>query len=226
LNQTKSKRAVIFANGSLGDPRQAQKAIRPGDWIIAADGGGRHCLALGILPDLLVGDMDSLDPETVIYFETSGTRVIRYPVRKDFTDLELAVIHAQEEGIEEILILAALGDRWDQTLANLLLPARANFSGSLRIRLLDGLQEIQLIEPGKPVEVDGMPGDTLSLVPLGGDTSGITTTGLEYPLSDEKLFFGSTRGISNVLTGQNGTIQVNDGLLCCILIHHSPVNED
>ena len=73
-----------------------------------------------------------------------------------------------------------LGARWDQTLANLLLPASEVFSG-VHIRLLDGLQEVFLLRAGESAEVTGSPGDTVSLIPLGGDAQGVTTDGLEYP---------------------------------------------
>lgn len=225
MHQTKPTRAVIFANGTLGDPQAALKNIHPGDLIIAADGGGKHCQALGITPDLLVGDMDSLDADTIDRFASAGTEVIRYPARKDYTDLELALIHAQERGIQEISILAALGQRWDQTLANLLLPAEKNFASSLHIRLVDGSQEIQLVESGKLITLHGVPGDTVSFIPLGGDACGITTEGLEYPLLSENLVFGSTRGISNVLIESMASVRVSEGLLLCVIIHTSQIDE-
>jgi thiamine pyrophosphokinase len=213
-------RAVIFANGELSQPESVLRLLRPDDLLIAADGGGKHCEALGLQPHLLVGDMDSLDPAIATRFEAAGSQVLRYPIHKDYTDLELALLQALERGADDIIVLAALGRRWDQTLANLLLPAGQAFE-SASIRLVDGSQEIQLLRPGKWFALHGQPGDTLSLVPLLGAACGISTQGLEYPLNDENLEFGSTRGVSNVLLESSARIYLRQGLLLCVLIHGS-----
>lgn len=211
-------RAIIFANGGLnGDASHYSVRPNDGDLVIAADGGGRYCLELGLTPDLVVGDFDSLSPENLSFFESQGSQFIRYPTHKDYTDLELALQHAQQLGADEVIVLAALGGRWDQTLANLLLPAAQKFA-SLHIRLVDGLQEISTIHPGQRVEIHGQPGDTVSLVPLIGDAHGIVTQGLEYPLVDEPILFGSTRGISNVMLQQTASVYLQEGLLLCVHI--------
>jgi thiamine pyrophosphokinase len=212
------KRAVIFANGELDSSSDAQRELLPNSLIIAADGGGKHCLDLGIVPDLVVGDLDSLDPLIVAQFQAAGAEVIRYPERKDYTDLELALQYALERGAQEVVILAALGKRWDQTLANLLLPAAPGLNAII-IRLVDGPQEIQLLRPMGKTLLSGQPGDTISLIPLSGDACGITTQGLEYPLENGVLHFGSTRGVSNVLLGEMATISLTKGLLMCVTIH-------
>ena len=216
-------RAVIFANGNLEYPLEAQAAIQPGDLVIAADGGAHHCQTIGISPAIVVGDLDSLNAGILEHLQASGTDIFRYPARKDYTDLELALQLAVERGVDVILVFGALGARWDQTLANLLLPASAAFRG-VQIRLEDGPQEIILALSNQINRLDGKPGDTVSLIPLGGDTEGITTQGLEYPLEDETLFFGSTRGISNVLLDENATVFIKKGLLLCIIIHNTISN--
>jgi thiamine pyrophosphokinase len=211
-------RAVIFANGILNDPRQTLAALQAGDTVIAADGGARHCQALGVHPAVVIGDFDSLTAGELAQLEREGSQVVRYPERKDFTDLELALQHAVAIGADEILVLAALGARWDQTLANLLLPAAPGLE-HVRIRLLDGPQEIALLRSGEVHILTGQAGDTVSLVPLGGHAHGITTDGLEYPLTDGTLYFGATRGISNVLLGERASVRLEDGLLLCTIIH-------
>jgi thiamine pyrophosphokinase len=213
-----NQRAVIFANGLLGSPEAARRALHPGDILIAADGGARHCEALGLIPHHLVGDFDSLAPHELEDLVNKGVSIYQHPARKDFTDLELALRHARHLGADEILVLGGLGARWDQTLANLLLPAAEAFA-SVRIRLLDGPQEVFLLRRGETAEVTGSPGDTVSLIPLGGDAQGVMTIGLEYPLSGETLAFGATRGVSNVLLGESATIHLQGGLLLCVIIH-------
>jgi thiamine pyrophosphokinase len=207
-------RAVIFANGGFTRPPE----FLPDDMIIAADGGARHCIRLGIKPDLVVGDFDSIEKDELDQLLALGCKLIRYPTHKDFTDLELALQHAHQHGATEVLVLAALGRRWDQTLANVLLPAGQAYTG-LKVRLLDGPQEILLVHPRQTLELHGEPGDTLSLIPLMGDATGITTGNLEYPLQGETLHFGSTRGVSNVMQAKTATVYLETGLLLCVVIH-------
>jgi thiamine pyrophosphokinase len=208
-------RTIIFANGLLTDPASARAALRPGDRLIAADGGLHHLQKLGLRPDVLIGDLDSVEPAEVEAVQNAGGRVIRHPVRKDETDLELAVRLARAEGAGDILVYGALGGRWDQTLANLLLLAHADFR-SARLRLVDGAQQIYLVQ--SEAQIEGQPGDTVSLISLQGDARGVTTEGLEYPLRDGQLPFGSTLGISNVLVDRLARVSVQDGLLVCIVI--------
>lgn len=213
-----SKRAVIFANGILNDPQRVRRLIQPRDLVIAADGGGRLCLQLGIQPGVLIGDFDSLDAQELAALEAAGAEVVRHPQRKDFTDLELALRYAHALGYQEILVLAALGARWDQTLANLLLPAAAEL-GAAAVRHVDGPQEIMLVRPGEKLQIDGKPGDTVSLIPIAGDAQGVRTQGLEYPLTGETLFFGATRGVSNAMVEKTASLVLEAGLLVCVVIH-------
>jgi len=214
----KPKRAVIFANGELSHPEAVLRLVKPGDLLIAADGGARLCHQLGLIPAILIGDFDSLDEDEVTSFAESGAQVIRHPERKDFTDLELALRYAQSLSVREVVVFAALGARWDQTLANLLLPAAAGLVG-MRIRLVDGPQEVMLLRRGEALSIQGQTGDTVSLIPIGGDASEVTTHGLEYPLLSETLYFGATRGLSNVLLDNRATIHLKEGLLLIVLIH-------
>jgi thiamine pyrophosphokinase len=210
-------RAVIFANGQLNDLEAARAALQAGDLLIAADGGALHCRRMGLTPSVVIGDFDSLSEVDLQALELAGANLVRYPERKDFTDLELALRYAAEEGAGEILVLGGLGSRWDQTVANLLLPAAAGFESS-RIRLLDGSQEILLIRDGETLALSGEPGDIVSLVPLGGEARGVVTIGLEYPLHGETLAFGSSRGISNVIHSPDASVTLEQGLLLCVLI--------
>jgi thiamine pyrophosphokinase len=214
-------RAVIFANGVLADPNAARDASLPDDLLIAADGGLRHCRSLGLTPQVLIGDFDSIPSQDVTYLEEAGIEIIRHPAQKDYTDLELALQHSRELGAHEILVFAALGERWDQTLANLLLPAASILRGT-HVTLLDDTQEIHLLDARQnpaALELHGEPGDTVSLIPLAGDAAGIRTAGLEYPLEGDTLLFGATRGLSNSLIKREASITLQQGLLACILIH-------
>lgn len=213
-------RAIIVANGELDLSPKSTTVKEPEDVLIAADGGAINCQRLGLVPDVVIGDFDSLGRDQLANLETAGTKMIKFPAHKDFTDLELAVQYAQEQGIKDIVIFGALGARWDQTLANLLLPASLRFA-SIQIRIIEGSQEIQLLREGRTLILAGTPGDIVSLVPIDGDANGITTQGLEYPLSDESLLFGATRGVSNTLLQDKASVYLKSGMLMCILSHQS-----
>ena len=210
-------RTIIFANGECSSPCDPLAWLCPGDRIIAADGGARRCLALGLTPHLLIGDFDSLPAETVETFRTRGAEIRRYPAEKDETDLELALYAALEQETEEVLVFGALGGRWDMTLGNLLLLAHPDFREA-PIRIVDGPQSVTLLPRGRAYEIAGQEGDTVSLIPLGGDAKGVTTRGLRYPLKGGTLRFGATRGLSNLIVRSPASVTVEDGLLLCLVI--------
>lgn len=207
-------RAVIFVNGTINDYSEVASWLHPDDYLIAADGGARHCAALGILPVALIGDLDSIPPELLAEYEKAGVTIERHPPRKDETDLELAVRRAVEDGATEILLLGALGGRLDQTLANLLLPARQGWP--VPILLADGRQLARVLRGDESVTLTGAPGDTVSVVPMSAEVMGISYTGLEYPLVNATLHLGSTQGVSNRLAGESATIRIAGGILLVV----------
>jgi len=214
-------RAIIFANGVFTNVQGARDLVRPDDLIVAADGGTRHALAAGLVPHVVVGDLDSLSPADRARLQAAGSRIVRFSPHKDETDLELALLHAVREGATHIIILAALGGRLDQTLANLLLLALPELR-DLDVRIVEGPLTAFLIHGGGDgVLVEGQPGDTVSLIPLGGDAVGVTAVGLEWPLYEDTLRFGPARGVSNVLTVSQARVRVQEGLLLCVVMHTS-----
>lgn len=210
-------RIVIFSNGNLDHPEQDRGRIQPEDLLFAADGGLHHCQALGLSPDVLVGDLDSVDPELVEQLRQGGTEIQEHPARKDQTDLELALEVAVDRSADEILILGGLGGRWDQTLANILLLTQPRFQG-LPILIFDGPQSVQMLPGGQTLEIQGQRGATVSLIPINGSAQGITTRGLEYELTDGTLEHGSTRGVSNVVVEEPAFVTLRQGMLACIVI--------
>ncbi len=208
------QRAVIFANGELPDSAAASKLVQPGDFLVAADGGARRMSALGLrLPDLLIGDLDSLTEEHVLALRAGGTTVMQFPAEKDETDLELALLETARRGYGQILVVAALGGRLDQTLANIFLLALPELVG-LDVRLHDGREEVSLIRAVGRIE--GRAGETVSLLPLWGPAEGVRTTGLRYPLRGETLLPEHSRGISNEMLAEEAEVRLEKGLLLCI----------
>jgi thiamine pyrophosphokinase len=208
-------RAVIIANGIISGFRPS---FFPDDIVIAVDGGLRHCLELKLRPHTLIGDMDSLSPTEIDAVTRSGIPIARYPACKDHTDLELALQAARRLGADDIVLLGALGARWDMTIANIMLLAAPELAGC-RVRILDGMQEISLIHGGETRRFEGNAGDLLSLIPLRANVQNVCVTGLEYPLDGETLYFSATRGISNVFCGQTATVFLEEGLLLCVIQH-------
>lgn len=206
-------RAVIFANGSLPDPEPARALLRADDVLLAADGGSRHARALGLNPAVIVGDLDSLDPSFRPLIDSGQVEVILYPGDKDETDLELALDYAVEHNIREILIVGALGGRLDQTLGNLALLAAPRLA-EFALRCDDGLEEVFFVR--NQSRVRGAAQDIVSLIPWGGQVSGVSTAGLRWPLRAETLYPEKTRGISNELLGESATISIESGLLLVV----------
>ncbi len=211
--------AIIFANGEFRDPYRPPSLNDEG-LVIAADGGSRHCQSLKIIPDVLIGDLDSTDPDLVTKWEERGVEVIRYPAEKDQTDLELALLLAQERGAEEVLVYGAVGGRLDMTFGNLILLAHPLLT--IPITLVCSNEEVHLLHQGDSLSVIGTPGDTLSLLPLHPDGANVSAHGVQYPLNGEILAFGLTRGISNQLIEETAVIKLESGLLAVIHTRNSP----
>ena len=201
-------RIIIFANGNLPNLEKARQLIRPDDFILCADGGTRQALALGLTPNVIVGDMDSL-PENFRVADFSGEFVL-FPKDKNETDLELAINHALTLNPDQILILAALGGRMDQTLANIALLSNSSLV-THNLRITDGVEEIFFCRD--EAKVTGRSGDIVSLIPWQGEVTGVFTENLRWHLHHETLYPEKTRGISNEMTADVATISITSGLL-------------
>ena len=208
-------RAVIFANGIIKHLPEAGAVIMPDNMLIAADGGANHFKALGILPNVLIGDLDSIHSDDLNELRTAGAEIIQHPSGKDQTDLELALDLAVDRGAEKILVFGALGARWDMSIANILLLTSPEFSG-VKLKFIEENQEITLLRGGEEQTFHGKKGDTLSLTALDQEVKGVTLGGLEYPLKNDVLKLGSSRGISNVFIENSATVFLKHGLLLCV----------
>jgi thiamine pyrophosphokinase len=206
------KRVLIFANGILPDLESTRRLIDPSDVLLAADGGTRHILSLGLLPTIVIGDLDSLTEEEKQIIETAETGVEIHPRDKNETDLELAIKVALQRDFSSIVIVAALGGRLDQILGNLSLLTSPDLA-ECDIRLDDGVE--QAFFTRNRADILGTAGDIVSLLPWGGEVTVGSTTGLKWPLCSEVLFPYKTRGISNEMLGETASVKVESG---CLLI--------
>ena len=214
----KPRRALIFVNGEIENLAPVSAFILINDVLIAADGGLRYIRALGLTPALLIGDLDSVEQVDVDNLSQAGVPILKYPVDKNETDLELALLWAVDQGFQSIRIVGGLGGRLDQTLANIFLLTQPRFT-NVDIRIDDGSVEAYLIhETG---QVDGQIGDTVSLLPLGEDAYGVNTLNLKYPLRNEILYAYRSRGVSNVLTSNHAQVSLTRGTLLCVHIRQT-----
>jgi thiamine pyrophosphokinase len=209
-------RIIIFINGLLTEPEILLHRLRPTDRIFCADGGARHAILLGLTPELIVGDLDSLPVEAVTQMEKIGVIIHRHPVDKDQNDLELALELAVAQKPSEILLVTALGGRLDQMLANIMLLTRPDYA-SVPIILVDGLQTAQLLHSHASITINGQPGDTLSLIPLTGTVTNVTLKNVEWPLEKTTLSLGDTLTVSNRLITDQATVGIGEGLV--LIVH-------
>lgn len=192
--------ALIVGNGDVSDEILGE--LPENAYVICADGGVRHMERLGLTPDIIIGDMDSAD------MDITNEKTIRYPVRKDFTDSEISVEYALEKDFDEIVMAGFTGTRLDHTLTNLFLLKRISEKGKKGV-IIDGHNKVYFAE--KENVIYGKKGDIISIIPVGSDVSGITTYNLDYPLNNETLEFGKSRGVSNVMTSDACKITVTEG---------------
>ena len=210
------KRVVIIANGTLNDLNFYRERIREDDFLICADGGANHALAMGLIPHLVVGDLDSIDNEVRQKVSKFPTEFLQYPTEKEKSDLELALDKAIELGPEEIVMIGVLGGRrMDHTFANIMLM-NVPLSCGIDVKVFDEDHEVRLVN--SEVTIKGQAGDYLSLLPLTAEVEDVVTEGLKYPLKGESLFFSSSRGLSNELTVREATIKVKAGILLAIKV--------
>ena len=207
-------RVIIFVNGQFHQPEAVRALLCPDDYVIAVNGGTHHALSVEVVPHVIIGDLDSLGLAEEARVKSVRANIFRFPSRKDETDLELALMHAIEKGANEILLLAALGGRLDQSFGNVCLLTLPELQG-IDVRIIEGNQMAFLIRDS--AQISGNPGDLVSILPIGGDAIGITNDGLEWPLDNATLPLGTTRGISNVLVGKQAHISVRQGMLLCVV---------
>lgn len=209
-------RIVVFANGELNDGPMVRRALAEaqGALVAAADGGARLAQTCGLRPTVVIGDMDSLAAEEVSALRAANTTILSYPEEKDETDLELVLRWAVEQGATWIRIIGGIGGRFDQTISNLHLLALPALRGR-DVRMVAWAQETWLLHPPEGF-IEGEPGDTVSLLPLGGRVTGVRTDGLYYPLRDETLALGPARGVSNVLSDARARVRFQEGVLLVV----------
>ena len=203
-------KCVIIANGDLEYTARIKGIIKNSPMIVCADGGARHLRTLNILPHIMIGDFDSIDPGDKQFFEKKQIKTLVFPSRKEQTDAELAVDWAIENKATDITLLGVTGTRLDHTLANIfLLKKLARYQ--VPARIINEKNELHMVMDF--IEISGRPGDVLSILPITKQVTGITLKGLEYPLVNATLEMGSSLGISNYFKRTMASVSVKKGIL-------------
>lgn len=206
------KRVVIFSGGSLSVEFLSE--IQENDFIIGADRGAFFLIEHGLRPDISVGDFDSITAEEKEMVRSLSSRMISCdPIDKALTDTELAFEIALKEQPEQILLIGGTGTRLDHTLANIQM-LKLSLEHNISLAILDQNNYITLTD--STLNVNRIGYTYVSLLPLTLEVTGITLYGFEYPLSNATLTMGHSLGISNRLSGDKGTVSIQDGLLLVI----------
>ena len=207
-------RHVLIVGSAPTDPAQLRHLHGDAQYLICADGGGDAALRAGLSPDLLLGDMDSISPESLERLRESGVRVVEHRPEKEKTDIELALDTALALGAARITIAGALGGtRLDHSLGNLLLLSMPELRG-IDTRMVAGHTVAWAV--WSRTEISGRIGDYISLFPLTDQVHGVWTKGLRYPLHGETLHRAYTRGVSNELVEEAASLGLTDGCLLVI----------
>lgn len=203
---------ALVANGEILIDSKIHPLLKQFSYIIAVDGGLKHCDRMEITPNLIIGDLDSIPPDLLTKY--AHIPIHKYPVKKDETDIELAVNQALKLKPESVTLFGALGKRTDHTLSNLFLASR--YPDLMKIQT-----EWEVISFAKSQKfIICFPGQVVSLYPLGIPARGVTTHGLEWELRDATLNQDFVSQ-SNVCLGEGFTISVAEGTVMCSLLLNS-----
>lgn len=206
-------RFTVVASGDLAD---GDERWLDGATVIAADAGAERLDRLGRAPDRLVGDLDSVSEELVVRLAAAGVAVDRHPADKDASDTELALEAAIAAGATEIILLGAIGGtRLDHELANVLLLADPAL-GDRDVRIVHGSTTVRVLRGGHRLEIGGMAGDLVTLLPIGGDAVSVRIDGVRWPLEDATLRLGRSRGLSNEVVAPPASVSLGRGTLLVV----------
>ena len=214
-------RFTVVASGDLAD---GDERWLDGATVIAADAGASSLDRLGHTPDRLVGDLDSIPDELLERLAASGVAIHRHPADKEASDTELALEAAFAGGATEIVLLGAIGgSRLDHELANVLLLADPAF-GDRDARIVHGPTTVRVLHAdGGRLALEGAAGDLVTLLPVGGDATGVRIDGVRWPLTGATLRMGRSRGLSNELVAPPGSVSLERGTL--LVVEHRTQGE-
>lgn len=205
---------LVVGSGNVESNELLLSLAKSSALIVCADGGASYLQRAGIIPHVLIGDFDSIEPALLNSFKALDVEIVKYPSKKDFTDMELALDYAVKRGATRIFIMGATGSRLDHTLSNIQLLHKLADSGVEGV-IANENNFIYLITSS--IELCKKDGYKLSLLPASETVEGITTQGLAYPLKDAVLHVGTGLGISNEFMDEKASVSIKSGKLYVIV---------
>ena len=211
------KRCVIISAGEMHDYERAKTFLQKDDFYIFCDGGLAHAGALGIKPDVIVGDFDSCEQDDLEWWRSDGScEVVQLPREKDDTDTFFAVKLALERGFSDFVLLGAMGGRFDHALGNIsiLLYLFEHGAGAV---LADDYSYMKVCG-SEPLFIEDKC-SYFSVLTVAGSVSGVTIKNAKYPLADASLSCDFQLGISNeVLPGKVAEVSVKSGRVLVVVV--------
>ena len=205
--------AIIISNGTINDYSYYSKYLDSCKFVICADGGATHARKFGIVPDILLGDFDSIPTHDLEFFRSLGVEILKFPTEKDMTDTELAVDLAIKRGYDELIFIGGLGTRLDHSLSNIFILKMMLYKGIKGV-IVNENNEIALIN--SHIRLQKEDGIKVTLLPLSEKVDGVTTKGFYYKLDNATLFMGSSWGVSNEFVEDTAEVSITSGYLLVI----------
>lgn len=200
-------KALLVSSGSIHNLNLLKDLINKNDFIICADGGLNHLMKIQEVPDLVLGDFDSISQKALDYIEEKNIEVKKYPKEKDETDTELGISNIIKKGYKDITITGVTGTRMDHTIANIFLLKDLNSKG-INAKIVDDNNSIYFVDDFLELRKTL---DYISIIPINSEGVILTLKGFLYSLDREYLRFGSTMGISNIIKDTYGSVKIYKG---------------
>lgn len=200
--------ALIIGSGSNIDIEKFESENLNIEYVICADGGLEKAESLNLIPNIIIGDLDSVNKTVLKKYLDMNIQLIKYPAEKNYTDMELAIEYAVEKQFNDIVLIGASGSRLDHTMANIMLIERYYKIG-INIKIIDNNNFIQIVTSN--MAINNKKDYYVSIVPITDIIVGITLEGFKYPLNDVNVKRGSTLCISNQITSDIGNIILQSG---------------
>lgn len=201
-------KGLIISSGTITNYNRLESVVKESDFIICADGGMDHIMKVNLLPDLVLGDLDSISENALKYIEEKNIPVQKFSSIKDTTDTGLAVDYLIEKGLEEVILMGVTGTRQDHTMANIFLLNQLYEKG-IKGKIIDDNNIIYLVD--SYLELEYVENSFISVIPITEDGIEVSLSGFFYNLDKEKIKFGSTCGVSNKIIEENGMVRIHKG---------------
>jgi thiamine pyrophosphokinase len=201
-------KGLVISNGTINNYNILESVVTEADFIICADGGMNHLIKLNLLPDLVLGDLDSISEQALRYINDNKITIQKYPAIKDVTDTALAIEYLIEKKFKEITMIGVTGTRQDHTMANIFL-LKYLYENGIKGRIVDDNNIIYFTE--EYLELEYLKDSFVSIIPITEDGIIVTISGFFYNLNNENIEFGSTHCISNRIVEEKGFIKIHKG---------------